>query len=104
MQRPSKIFVTLGLQRLSAIPQRAEDNDPRRPLYEARVLPGVNRIEVEMVAGMARGNAKAGPGQEIELEKITVFVNVARKWSLVFDASTIQYVGNDSWESEGDGL
>lgn len=79
MQRPSKIFVTLGLQRLSAIPQRAEDNDPRRPLYEARVLPGVNRIEVEMVAGMARGNAKAGPGQEIELEKITVFVNVARK-------------------------
>lgn len=79
MQRPSKIFVTLGLQRLNAIPQRAEDNDPRRPLYEARVLPGVNRIEVEMVAGMARGNAKAGPGQEIELEKITVFVNVARK-------------------------
>lgn len=79
MQRPSKIFVTLDLQRLSAIPQRAEDNDPRRPLYEARVVPGVNRIEVEMVAGMARGNAKAGPGQEIELEKTTVFVNVARK-------------------------
>lgn len=71
--------MTLGLQRLSAIPQRAEDNDPRRPLYEARVLPGVNRIEVEMVAGLARGNAKAGPGHEIELEKITVFVNVARK-------------------------
>lgn len=79
MQRPSKIFVTLGLQRLIAIPQRAEDNDPRRPLYEARVLPGVNRIEVEMVAGLARGNGKAGPGPEIELEKITVFVNVARK-------------------------
>lgn len=79
MQRPSKIFVILGLQRLSAIPQRAEDNDPRRPLYEARVLPGVNRIEVEMVAALPRGNPKSGPEQEIELEKITVFVHVARK-------------------------
>lgn len=79
MQRPSKIFVSLGLQRLSAIPQRADDIDPRRPLYEARVLPGVNRIEVEMVAGLTRSSAKTGPGQEIELEKITVFVNVARK-------------------------
>ena len=78
MQRPSKIFVTQGMQRLIAIPQRAEDNDPRRPLYEARVEPGINRIEVEMIAGVPRGAVKAGAGQEIELEKITVFVNISK--------------------------
>ena len=78
MHRPSKIFVTVGTQRLSAVPQRVEDTDPRRPLYEARVLPGVNRIEVELIAGPARGAPKLGAGHDIELEKITVFVNVAK--------------------------
>lgn len=78
MQRPNKIFVTVGTQRLSAMPQRAEDTDPRRPLYEARVLPGVNRIEVEMIAGTPRGAPKVGSGQDIELEKMTVFVHVAK--------------------------
>lgn len=78
MQRPNKIFVTVGTQRLSAMPQRAEDTDPRKPLYEARVLSGVNRIEVEMIVGTPRGTPKVGSGQEIELEKITVFAHVAK--------------------------
>lgn len=78
MQRPNKIFVTVGTQRLSSMPQRAEDTDPRKPLYEARVVPGVNRIEVEMIAGTQRGASKIGSGQEIELEKVTVFVHVAK--------------------------
>ncbi|MCJ1468954.1 hypothetical protein MMC07_007584 [Pseudocyphellaria aurata] len=78
MQRPNKIFVTVGTQRLSSMPQRAEDTDPRKPLYEARVVPGVNRIEVEMIAGTPRGTPKGGSGQEIELEKVTVFVHVAK--------------------------
>lgn len=78
MQRPYKIFVTVGTQRLSAMPQRVEDTDPRKPLYEARVLPGVNRIEVEMIAGTPRGAPKVGSGQEIEFEKIAVFVHVAK--------------------------
>lgn len=41
-------------------------------------MPGVNRIEVEMIAGPPRGAPKTGPGQDIELEKITVFVNLLR--------------------------
>ena len=52
--------------------------DVRRPLYDTRVLPGLNRIEVEMIAGPPRGAPKVGPGQDIELEKITVFVNILR--------------------------
>lgn len=41
-------------------------------------MPGVNRIEVEMIAGPARGAPKTGPGQDVELEKMTVFVNLLR--------------------------
>ena len=77
-QRQHKLFVTMGNQRLSPSPVRAEDTDPRRPLYDTRILPGVNRIEIEMIAGPPRGAPKVGPGQDIELEKITVFVNVLR--------------------------
>ena len=76
--RQSKLFVTANLQRLNPIPQRPEEADPRRPLYETRVSPGVNRIEVEMIAGPPRGAPKLGLGQEVELEKITVFANVLR--------------------------
>lgn len=77
-QRQHKLFVTVGNQRLSPSPMRAEETDPKRPLYDTRVLPGVNRIEVEMIAGPPRGAPKVGPGQDIELEKITIFVNVLR--------------------------
>ena len=41
-------------------------------------MPGLNRIEVEMIAGPPRGVPKVGAGQDIELEKITVFVNILR--------------------------
>ncbi|KAL9121014.1 MAG: hypothetical protein Q9187_002428 [Circinaria calcarea] len=77
-QRQHKLFVTVGNQRLNPSPMRAEETDPRRPLYDTRVLPGVNRIEVEMIAGPPRGAPKVGPGQDIELEKTTVFVNILR--------------------------
>lgn len=60
------------------MPQRPEETDPKRPLYEARVIPGVNRIEVEVVAGPPRGAHKVGSGQEIEIEKTTVFANILK--------------------------
>ena len=70
--------MTLGAQKLTEMPHRGDESDARRPIYEARLLEGINRIEVEMVAGLPRGAPKVGPGQEIESEKITVFVNIAR--------------------------
>jgi hypothetical protein len=39
---------------------------------------GVNKIEVEMVAGPARGAQKAGGGQDVDIEKFTVFANLMR--------------------------
>lgn len=77
-QRSSKLLVTVGMQKLTALPQRADEYDPRKPTYETRVSEGVNRVEVEMVAGPPRSASKAGSGHEIEIEKITVFVNVAK--------------------------
>lgn len=52
--------------------------DPRNPLFEARLLPGVNKIEVELIAALPRGAPKPGSGQDVELEKITVFANLLR--------------------------
>lgn len=74
--RQSRIFVTVNNQRLLSTQLRAEHPDPRRSQYDARLVPGINRIEVEMIAGPPRGVPKTGPSQDVELEKITVFVNL----------------------------
>ena len=76
--RQSKVFVTVNNQRLSPTPMKPEDADPRRPLYDFRVVPGVNRIEIEVIAGPPRGAPKIGVGQDIEIERVTMFVNVFR--------------------------
>lgn len=77
MHRPSKIVVSCGTTRLHQIPQTGEP-DIRRPVYETRVNPGVNAIEVEVIAGPPRGAPKVGSGQEIEFEKFTVFVHLQK--------------------------
>ncbi len=66
------------MQRLSPIPQKSEEIDPRKPLYEIRIVPGVTRIEIEVVAGAARGAPKVGTGPDVEIEKIIVLVNLAK--------------------------
>lgn len=67
------------MQRLNPIPERPEETDSSRPLYEARVTTGIiNRIEIEVVAGTPRGTPKVGNGPEIEMEKITLFVNLTK--------------------------
>lgn len=76
--RPSKVFVTANMQRLSQIPQKPEETDPRIPLYETQILAGVTRIEIEVVAGPARGAAKVGTGPDVEVEKIIILVNLAK--------------------------
>ena len=78
-ERQYKLFVTSGTQRLHAIPTipgHAVDN--LHPLFEARILPGVNRIEVELIAALPRGAPKLPNGQDVELEKITVFANLMK--------------------------
>ncbi|KFY16711.1 hypothetical protein V492_01147 [Pseudogymnoascus sp. VKM F-4246] len=79
MERQHKLFVTSGTQRLVAMPQvPGQPVDHRNPLFEARLLPGVNRIEVELIAALSKGASKAANGQEVELEKVTIFANLLR--------------------------
>ena len=77
MHRPSKTIVSCGNNRLEATRQTGEP-DPRRPVYETRLVPGVNTIDVEIIAGPPRGAPKVGSGQDIEFEKITVFVHLQK--------------------------
>jgi hypothetical protein len=79
LDRQHKLFVTSGTSRLHAMPAIPGHNvDPRHPLFEARLLPGVNRIEIELVAALPKGAPKPASGSEFELEKITVFANLLR--------------------------
>ncbi|KAL8895621.1 MAG: hypothetical protein Q9207_008089 [Kuettlingeria erythrocarpa] len=78
MHRPYKVFVTVNNSRIVATPQRPEESDPRKSLYEHRVMPGMNRIEVETVAGIPRGAPKVGTGSDLEVEKITIFAYMVK--------------------------
>lgn len=79
LERQFKLFVTCGTIRLPAMPTiPGHSVDQRHPLFEARLLPGVNRIEVELIAAVPKGAAKPVSGQEVELEKITIFANLMR--------------------------
>ncbi|KUJ24337.1 Bromodomain-containing protein-like protein [Mollisia scopiformis] len=79
LERQYKLFVTNGHQRLHAMPTIPTHSvDTRLPLFEARLSTGVNRIEVELIAALPKGAAKLANGQDVELEKITVFANLLR--------------------------
>ncbi|KAL8850467.1 MAG: hypothetical protein Q9221_004609 [Calogaya cf. arnoldii] len=78
IHRPFRTFVTVNNTRVPPTPQRPDDADVRKPLYESRVQPGMNRIDVEMVAGTPRGAPKIGTGPELEIEKITIFTHMVR--------------------------
>ncbi|QSZ29692.1 hypothetical protein DSL72_004209 [Monilinia vaccinii-corymbosi] len=79
LERQYKIFVTSGVTRLHAIPLIPNHGvDPRQPLFEARLLPGVNKIEVELIAAIPKGMVKPAGGPDVEIEKVTVFANLMR--------------------------
>lgn len=71
------MFITCG-SRLTALPLiPGHPIDPRNALYECRLHPGVNRIEIELIAALPKG-AKPVNGLDYELEKITVYANLMK--------------------------
>jgi hypothetical protein len=77
LPRQHKVFVTSGFQRLSAMPNTpGQPVDQSNPLFEARLKTGVNRIEIEIVAALPKGAPKPANGQDMEMEKITVYANL----------------------------
>ncbi|KAL8778400.1 MAG: hypothetical protein Q9213_007426 [Squamulea squamosa] len=78
VHRPYKTFVTVNNTRVPTTPQRPDESEVRKPLYESRVQPGMNRIDVETVAGIPRGAPKVGTGPELEIEKVTIFAHMVK--------------------------
>ena len=100
--RQYKLLVSVANARISPTPVKPEDTNPRRPIYDIRVLPGMNRVEVEMIAGTQRGAPKVGPGQDIEFEKVTIFVNLLRWYHTqvlfkVFDCYMPSPMSSPTW-------
>ena len=77
-QRQYKLFVTSGTQRLHALPVPGQGIDNLNPLFEARILPGVNRIEIELIAALPKDAPKLPNGQDVDLEKFTIFANLMK--------------------------
>jgi len=75
LSRPHKYLVNLGPTRLT----QGKD-DAGQIVYDTRILPGVNKIEIEMIVGVARGVPKvAAVGQDIyEFERVTIFAHLMR--------------------------
>ncbi|KAG9229545.1 Bromodomain-containing protein-like protein [Amylocarpus encephaloides] len=77
--RQYRLFVTAGASRLHALPSTpGHPMDQRQPLFEARLLPGVNRIEIELIAALPKGTVKPSNGPEVELEKVAIFANLLK--------------------------
>ncbi|KAI9835723.1 MAG: hypothetical protein M1819_001900 [Sarea resinae] len=76
--RQHKIFVTQGTTRMNPVIMPPGHPD-KRQLYQLPLTPGiVNRIEVEVIACPARGGPKVGPGPDLEMEKVTIYVNLMK--------------------------
>ncbi|KAI9785841.1 MAG: hypothetical protein M1816_008233 [Peltula sp. TS41687] len=90
--RPHVLVVTTayGTQKIQALPH----SDPRAPVYEIRLMAGVNRIDVEIVAALIpaptpasssaspqAGNTKVSSvpqDKDIDYERFTLFVNLMK--------------------------
>ena len=72
--RPYKMFVSVNGTRLTQRDTFAAQSDAklRTHVYEGTLMPGVNRVEVEVAA--AKENGKEG----IEVEKVTVYANLTK--------------------------
>lgn len=88
-QRPFKMFVisngaTLGpspsppsppTQQAPGSPPTSADDTAK--LYDVNLHPGVNVIQVQIIAGLAK-DQKLPNGAEAELEKVTIFANLMK--------------------------
>ena len=74
--RHSKLIVTLNHNICEVNRSLTPESGPNARPYEVRVSPGINRIEVEVWSGPARGAAKVGVGRDVEYERITVLLHV----------------------------
>ena len=75
-----RLPVTAGINGSSSTPTFEGGKKKGEPLYEAKLVPGVNRIEVEVIAEKKeKGKIESKDLKEVvDIEKCTVFVNLMR--------------------------
>jgi hypothetical protein len=72
-QRQVKIVTLVGMQRLHS------SGDGNTLSYDLHLHPGMTKVDLEAIAGPAKGVPKCGPpGSEIDYERVTLFFNLLR--------------------------
>ncbi|KAJ5806150.1 uncharacterized protein N7503_003752 [Penicillium pulvis] len=72
-QRQVKVVAMMGTQRLHAT------GDASTLAYDIQLQPGTTKVDLEAIAGPARGAPKSGPpGSEVDYERVTIFFNLLR--------------------------
>ncbi|KAF2806063.1 Bromodomain-containing protein [Mytilinidion resinicola] len=72
-----RLFVTVNNTRMLEVTRQDGQKEKGRPVFEAKLVQGVNRIEVEAVAEKEKEKKSDGKG-EVEGEKCTIFVHLMR--------------------------
>ncbi|KAJ5205624.1 Bromodomain [Penicillium cf. griseofulvum] len=72
-QRQVKIVALMGVQRLHS------SGDASTLSYDIHLHPGMTKVDLEAIAGPARGVPKSGPpGSDVDYERVTLFFNLLR--------------------------
>ena len=80
----NRIPVTAGINGSSPQPGIEGGKKKGEPVYEAKLMAGVNRVEVEIVAEKERKTGEKesrDPKEQIESEKCTIFLHLTRSVS-----------------------
>lgn len=79
----NRVPVTAGINGSSPGPGYDSGKKKGEPVFEAKLVGGVNRIEVELIAEKDRkDSAETNNGKEqIEIEKLTIFLHLQRQSS-----------------------
>ena len=79
--RPHRVFVVANGQRLPETGRGRPDMQANaESCFETKLGAGVTRIDVEAVAMAASKAGVKGTGEQLEIEKITVFAHVLKHW------------------------
>ncbi|KAF1832969.1 Bromodomain-containing protein [Decorospora gaudefroyi] len=75
----NRVPVTAGINGSSPGPGYEGGKKKGEPLFEAKLVGGVNRVEVEIVAEKDRkGQPESGTPKDVDIEKCTLFLNLVR--------------------------
>ncbi|KAH7408350.1 Bromodomain-containing protein [Phaeosphaeria sp. MPI-PUGE-AT-0046c] len=79
----NRVPVTAGINGSSPGPGYESGKKKGEPVFEAKLVGGVNRIEVELVAEKEHKGApeSSNPKDQIEVEKCTIYLNLTRQSS-----------------------